>query len=56
MPRYNASSIQVQWLALEGRGAGKLGRGSETVLGIAHWRRFAEARKRAEKEPVDGKL
>lgn len=50
MLRYNASSIQVQWLALEGRGAGKLGRGSETELGIA------EARKRAEKEPVDGKL
>ena len=56
MFRHNASSIQVQWLALEGRGAGKLGSGSETERGIAHWRSSAEARKRAKKKLVDGKL
>jgi hypothetical protein len=56
MLRYHASSIQVQWLASEVWGAGKLRRSFEKEVGIKHWSKFAGTEKGAEEDLVDGKL
>jgi len=55
---YNASGIQVQWLCVEVRSAGKLelGRTVEEELGIESWDAVTEAGKESKEESVDGKL
>jgi len=56
MKRYNASSIQVQWPALEVCGTGKLRSSFEEKLGIESGDGIAMARKISKKRSVDGKL